>query len=145
MEKKEFSKLFAAASQVCRQAHYPVNDSEYQSAINFAIAKAFNTHNTERGRSLSSWCCILAIQECRRVSLMFSDWKLQDATGAGRGACSAPVSTPIRLSAFEVLSFVARHGRTRSARMLRLTVPKINELLHDVAREIDDARQEFVS
>ena len=60
--------------------------------------------------------------------------------GAGRGRCEQPISTPIRLSAFEVLSFFAAHGRTRGARMLRLTVPKVNELLHDVAREIDAAR-----
>ena len=140
MEKAEFDLLFKLASTFCRQAGYPITQIEYRSAINFAIAKAIDSHNPSLGRTLPSWCRILALRECRDTADMLSSWKRQDAAGAGRGLCEQPIPTPIRLSAFEVLSFFAAHGRTRGARMLRLTVPKVNELLHDVAREIDAAR-----
>ena len=140
MEKTEYAKLFKTASTVCRKAGYPVTDSEYQSAINFAIGKAISNHSKSSGRDLSSWCCLLAIHECRDTSRTLADWVKQDRVGAGRGRCESPVSTPIKLFSFEILSFCARHGRTRAARMLNMTVPKINELLTDITREMDAVR-----
>lgn len=133
----DFSELIDTATAVCRKAGYPVKDIEYESAINSAVGEIIVTYGDDRPSTLY---CSAALHECLKVKLMFTSWAKQDAAGAGRGACSAPVATPIRLSAFEVLSFFAKHGRTRGARMLRMTVPKVNELLHDVAREIDAAR-----
>ena len=129
--------LLGIVTTICQRYGYPVSEIEYESAINSAVADAIHRYGD---RQPSTIYCRCALQECAKVKLMFSDWSKQDAAGAGRGRCESPVQTPIKLFSFETLSFVARHGRTRAARMLGLSVPKINELLSDIAREMDAVR-----
>lgn len=133
--------FFKIALKVCGSHGYPIHDIEYESAVNLGVATALKIHDPTKG-DLCTLCCLLARRECSRTRIAMSKWVKQDAAGAGRGYCEKAIPTPIPLFDFETLSFVARHGRTRAARMLGLHVPKINELLTDIARRMNQSRDD---
>lgn len=120
--------LLKTATTACKQAGFPVGEIEYQSAINWAVAQAMLRHGESR-----SWACVYAIRQCRKVGSMFRGWRRQDQAGAGRGLLNDPIKTPVPLSDFNVLTFVATHGKFRAARMLRMRYAKLIELLDDIS------------
>lgn len=141
ISQEEADRLTEMATAVCRRK-FQVRDIEYQSAINLGIAKAILNQHRYQQRSLSSLACLFAIRECYRIRKTIEHWQRQDMAAVDRGVHEKPIPTPVPLLDFELLSFVARHGRTRAARMLGINVPKINDLLHDVARRLDAARSD---
>ena len=132
-----FSELLETVTTVCFRAGYPIREIEYESAINSAVGEAITAYGPDQPSTIY---CTVALHECLKVKEMFVKWSKQDAAGAGRGLCEQPVPTPIPLLSFEILSFVARHGRTRAARMLGLSRPRINEMIDDISREMDAIR-----
>lgn len=117
MEEAAIEKLLIAATVVCRRKGYNVDaDLEYQSAINWGVFKAVQTHSV--GRSIESYAILIALHECESVRRRLERDALCDQAGASRGMGAPPVATPIPLTDFEILSFVAARGITQAARLL---------------------------
>ena len=133
--------LTKMAVAVCRKK-FPLGDIEFESAVNLGIARAILNQHRYPDLLLSSLACLFAVRECHRTTRIIKHWQRQDQAAADRGYFEKPIPTPVDLDSFEILCFVARHGRTKAARMLGhgLTVAKINDILHDIAREMDASR-----
>lgn len=123
--------LLQTATRVCQRAGYPIEDDQYQSEIALGVSIALNTFDHQRAR-MSTWCCRLALNQCAAYARQLTEQRMGDEAGAKRGICMPPVTTPIRLTDFNILSFVACHGKTRAARLLGMRYRKLIELLDDV-------------
>lgn len=132
------TQLFKVALWVCRHAGYPVDsDPEYESAVNYAVLKAikyFRPMPDGSGNPLS-YAAMLALQECNAVNEIMADWQRQDEAGAARERGQA-TPIPLPLTDFELLSFVARHGRQRAARLLAIAPAQLRDRLDEVAFRI---------
>ena len=132
----DYQTILAAARVVCSSYpnYFPVYDLEYESAINYAISRAANTHTIRPGgRSLLSLAVLYAIRQCGHARAMLERWRKQDQAGASRGRLQASAETPIPLTDFELLSFVACHGRRRAAVLLAMRPERLRRKLDDIA------------
>lgn len=127
--------LFRQALARCRRKGYRIRDPEYASAINWAVYRAMQAWREDMGASLKTLALMIALRECAKVrrAEICRERKEREAARPER---RPPVPTPIPLSDYEVLSFVAAHGRTRAARMLGMHYYKLCELLADISRRI---------
>ena len=135
-------RMYRACYRVCKKAHYPVWDDEYKSAINLAIAKAIIIYNRDKlnadGTNTlpETLAARIAVHECWEVRKQHWKWIKQDqARGNGEAHIPQP-STPISMSDFEVLQFVACHGRTKAAKLLAMPSADLRELLDDIRERV---------
>ena len=129
------TQLFKVAIWVCRQAGYPVDgDPEYESAVNLAVLKAIQTFKPPNPKP-TMYAAMLALRECAKAALLISEWHKQDEAGASRERGQA-TPIPLDLTDFELLSFVARHGRSRAAKLLTMPPAALRDRLDEVALRI---------
>ena len=112
----DVARLMCVARAVCRRRGFPVDDPEYGSAVGWGVFKA--TQHPEGGMSLMSFASLLAFRECENVRRAHDRDARCDRAGASRGIGAPPVRMIVSLADFEVLSFVAAHGKSAAARML---------------------------
>ncbi len=129
----EVAPLFKVAAEACREAKFPVSDIEYESAINYAVAKSIMGYHPSRGCKPTTYAAICALRQCQKTRRTLEEWRKQDQAGAERGKWSQPTPTPIPLLDYEILSFVAHHGRKRARLLLGLSKLKLNRLLDEVS------------
>lgn len=125
--------LLQMATTVCQKAGYPTHDDQYQSEIALGVAVALNTADQRRTVKLSTWCCRIAVNQCACYAKQASEQRKGDEAGAKRGICMTPVRPPIPLPDFNLLNFVACHGKTRAAKLLGMRYYRLVEMLDDVA------------
>lgn len=131
----DLNEMLAVAYKVCGQAGYPYKaEIEYRSAINYAVGKAARKFDPARpnGRNPCSLAAIYALRQCKRTKRTLAFWRKQDEAGALRSRAKPAAQTPIPLRDFELLSFVACHGRWRASILLGLRHEKLRGLLDDV-------------
>ena len=138
--------MFAVARKACINAGFRADDPEYGSAINEAVLRAMQKWEAREqgGCSPESLAAVYAIRECRDVRRMMDDWRRQDEAGAARrreSVAGLPVETPIPMTDVEVLSFVARHGRKRAARLLCMTNVTLRDRLDEISLRIQMGRE----
>lgn len=127
--------MLATAYKVCKQARYPYADEvEYRSAINYAVGKAYRNWRPDQpnGRNPCALAAIYALRQCKKARRTLEFWRKQDEAGALRSRAKPAAQTPIPLRDFELLSFVACHGRCRAARLLGMRRESLIGLLDDV-------------
>lgn len=129
--------MIACAFYVCKREGYDIRDIEYESAVYLGISIAYDYYRKSgraKGVSPTAVAAVEALRCCADVTRMLSDWRKQDEAGAERKrGCGEPTSTPISLTDFELLSFVAAHGRMRAAKLLMMTPSKMRDLLDEIA------------
>lgn len=134
-----FTSMFEKASRTCSRLGYDTNDPEYASAVNLGVYMALCRFRKDGPRSRDSLCTLFAIRRCEKVRSMFSLWQRQDQAGACQRSeryYGSRVPLPIPLTDFELLSFVAAHGRKRAARLLALRPQKLRDLLDEVVLRV---------
>lgn len=125
--------LIDIASGACHKAGYRMHDDEYRSAVNFAVAITRKKWRAATELSkVSTYCCRVALKLCALAHKRRKSLRRGDEAGAKRGEWMPPVETPIPLPDFELLSFVAAHGKTKAAKLLGMKYYKLQELLQDV-------------
>jgi len=132
---RELRSVFSAAAKTCFQKGYPVDDVEYDSAINLAVCMALRDWKPKGGRSLQSLATLYALRNCRDVEAEHKRWRRQDEAGACRGneVSYMREDLPVRLEDFDFLSFVAHHGRTQAAKLLGIHYYRLRDMLDEVA------------
>lgn len=118
MEDEVVARMLNAARGVCMRKGYPVDDPEYGSAVGWGVFKAIEDHRDDGGQTAESYGCLLAIRECENVRRLRERNGKCDRAGASRGIGAPPVPTPISLTDFEILSFVAARGKSQACRLL---------------------------
>jgi hypothetical protein len=129
--------LYLATRRFCRKKGIKVADPEYDSAINFAVFRALQTHrpdgNGHTARQLIHLCICYALRACGNVSDRLANQHRHDLAAAERGIRQPPTMPPIPLSDFEVLSFVAAHRHVaKAARLLGMTAYRLKLLLCEI-------------
>lgn len=126
--------LFRFACKVCQRKGFTVNDPEYGSAINLAVWRGMETYKDDGPASLRTYCTVIAIRECFRLRRQLDKWKpVRESPLLSRPTRTTPVSE----LDFETLSFAARHGRTRAAKLLGMQLPAFTRLLRRIAEKVE--------
>lgn len=133
---KEMDQLFKFAQAVCRRKNFPADDPEFASAINYGLLKAMQAYVVDGPRTLKSLVALFALRNCAKTVNRLNLWERQNLAGAERGRRSPPVETPIPLTDYEVLCFVARHGRKRAALLLGWDHKKLRKLLDEIVLRV---------
>ena len=123
--------VIEVAIAICKRVGYQVSEIEYESAINLAVLRALRDWQPDSGKSLVSFSVMYATRACSHVESIFNEWQRQDRAGALRGREQA-TPTPIPLTDFELLSFVAAHGRLKAAKMLAMSAGQLRNRLDEV-------------
>ena len=116
---------------------WPMEDQDYQSALNWAMLKAVPRWAPERGTFLNM-VIRYATREFRIVRHRKKLLLMGDAAGAERGLFGPPTPTPIPLTDFELLSFVAAHGRITAAKLLGMAAYRLRDRLDEVALRVKE-------
>ena len=135
--------LVCAARSRASSSSYPMSDPEYGSAVNYGVYKACTIYKPKKlpfeydgeVESLRPFCILCALRECKHAQQQMAGWRRQDEAGACRGSeVSVMVTDPmiIPLDDFEILSFVAAHGRMRSAKMLMVSPQVLRQILDEI-------------
>lgn len=144
LDPDRIARVYASTLSFLRGRGVPIHDPEYASAVNYGVYKATRVFDPSHrnGRSLMSLAILFALRNCDKVRRMLDLWKKQDEAGACRGWGQSPTPTPIPLEDFEILSFVAAHGRTRAAVLLAMTPQALRDLLDEVALRLSGDLEE---
>lgn len=111
------------------------HDPEYSSAINFGVLMAVRTWHPDGGRTMLSLAVRLSIREIKKLERHLATWR-RSARLTRRGTGAAPTPLPLPLSDRELLCFVARHGKTKAARLLGIDPKTLNNRLDEVANRV---------
>ena len=136
LRSKEVDQLFRYAAAVCRKRGFQDTDPEFASAINYGLYKALKVYDPDGPRKLKNLVVIFALRNCEKAANTLSLWHRQDRAGAERGGRSSPTEPPVDLTDFEVLCFVARHGRKRAALLLGWDHKKLRKLLDEIVLRV---------
>lgn len=132
--------LYAGTRKYCKNIGIPVNDPEYDSAINWAVYKALTSHdpNILNGRSLFSLCIVYALRNCSRTRRNLATQRRLDEQSSQRGTDLPPTPLPLPLSDFELLCFVAKWGKLKASKLLGMNYLKLRSRLDEVALRVQE-------
>lgn len=143
----DYQAFVARIARTCERLGYDVTaDPEFASAVNLGVFTAMKRFTPGGPRSLRSLCTLFAVRFCEKVRLAFGVWQKQDQAGACQRSeryYGPTVQTPIPLTDFELLSFVAAHGRKRAARLLALRPEKLRLLLAEIELRVKAGRSDW--
>lgn len=131
----DLRKTYRGAIKVLYRAGWPVQDHELLSALNAGMLKAIPRWCPERG-SFIRLVIRYGLREYAVAKAKMARLRRGDQAAVDRGTIAQPTPTPIPLTDFELLSFVAAHGRMISATLLGLTPARLRDLLDEVALRI---------
>jgi hypothetical protein len=127
--------LIQIVSGVCAKEGFPVEDDEYRSAVCMAVAVTLSKQDSFfKAASRSHYACRAAIKLCKVEAHKRIRWENRKRAASRPEAVEHlfPSEHSIAEADYNLLEFVACHGKVKAARLLGIRTTRLRSLLLDI-------------